>query len=330
MSSDPTKGSDGTMIQSNPPGPPGNPIGSSTGAPTSTIVSDDHLLGPLTTVFSADPTCLTLLLGECGSSTACTGWLGQTCNLESPTKYWPSNDVSCWPSWTSGANIQEYLGWGFYSPGLVCPSGYTSACSTTAGSTGNFQFQFPPTAGETALGCCPTSFICNKVPGDNQVCIRTVTSTSYTGLKCSGSIYNQLTVYTVPATAADDQITVSSHVLSAQLIQLNWQSSDRASFSTSGPTASMSTSTTSPSMPIRGSESKGLTAGEKAGIGIGTSFGAISLEISIWYLFRRFRKQRVVSSGQIDRPYVRELGGKQIYEASDPSAPVWELPSHQP
>ncbi|KAI0865767.1 hypothetical protein F4860DRAFT_264945 [Xylaria cubensis] len=149
MSSDPTKGSDGTTIQSNPLGPPGNPITYSrwTGAPTSTTVNDDHLLGPLTTVFSAEPTCLTLLLGECGSSTACTGWLGQTCNLESPTKYWPSNDILCWPSWTSNANIQEYSGWGFYSPGLVCPSGYTSACSTTAGSTGNFQFQFPPTAG---------------------------------------------------------------------------------------------------------------------------------------------------------------------------------------
>ncbi|KAI1753327.1 hypothetical protein F4782DRAFT_90383 [Xylaria castorea] len=170
------------------------------------------------------------------------------------------------------------------------------------------------------------SFICNKVPGDNQVCIRTVTSTSYTGLKCSGSIYNQLTVYTVPATATDAQITVSSHILSAQLIQLNWQSSDRASFPTSRPTVSMNTSTTSPSMPTRG----GLTAGEKAGIGIGTSLGAIGLGISIWYLVRRFQKQREASSAQIDRSHVREVGGKQIYEVPDPLAPVWELPGHQP
>ncbi|KAI0403193.1 hypothetical protein F4802DRAFT_320487 [Xylaria palmicola] len=107
--------------------------------PATTTTPNDHLLGPLATVFSADPTCLTLLLGECGSSSACTEWLGQTCQLES-SSYWPSNDVSCWPSWTPGANIQQFAGWGFYSPGLSCPEGYTSACSTTAGETGNFQF----------------------------------------------------------------------------------------------------------------------------------------------------------------------------------------------
>lgn len=130
-------------------------MSATTGATIATTTRD-NLLGPLTTVFSADPTCMTLLFGECGSDTVCSGWLGQTCNLATTSSfYWPSNDLACYPSWTTGAQTLAYNGWGFYSPGLSCPSGYTSACSTTADVSGNFQFQFPPTAGETAVGCCP-------------------------------------------------------------------------------------------------------------------------------------------------------------------------------
>ena len=62
-----------------------------------------------------------------------------------------------------------------YSPGLICPFGYQSACmglgdaldqssisliasslSLAPAANSTFQFQWPPTASETAVGCCPT------------------------------------------------------------------------------------------------------------------------------------------------------------------------------
>lgn len=49
-----------------------------------------------------------------------------------------------------------FRGWGFYSPGLVCPHGYTSACTATAGGDAQWPVQFEMLEGETAVGCCPT------------------------------------------------------------------------------------------------------------------------------------------------------------------------------
>ncbi|KAI1146519.1 hypothetical protein F4825DRAFT_456424 [Nemania diffusa] len=189
---------------------------------------------------------------------------------------------------------------------------------------GELPVPVPPNGGRNSTGVLP------YVPNDNQICIRTVTSTTYTGLKCSGSIYNQLTVFTVPATtttaSVGSQITVVSHVLSAQLIQLNWQSSDRASLSSSA--MSTAVAEPNPSSPKQSSESRGLTTGAKAGIGIGVSIGAIGVGILIWYLVRRFQKERPALPAPPDRASVRELDGKQMYEIPAPSAPAWELPGH--
>ena len=47
-------------------------------------------------------------------------------------------------------------GWGFYSPGIQCPSGYATSCVATEGVVGGFNFQFGLLPSETAIGCCPT------------------------------------------------------------------------------------------------------------------------------------------------------------------------------
>lgn len=83
-----------------------------------------------------------------------------------------------------------------------------------------------------------------------------------------------------------------------------------------------------PSSPKQSSESRGLTTGAKAGIGIGVSIGAIGVGILIWYLVRRFQKERPALPAPPDRASVRELDGKQMYEIPAPSAPAWELPGH--
>lgn len=84
----------------------------------------------------------------------------QSCSSGSP------HDISsCWPPALVHRSSWPLAGYGFYSPGLICPSGYTSAC-TQLGPAGNsaattsigrsFNFQFPPIASETAIACCPT------------------------------------------------------------------------------------------------------------------------------------------------------------------------------
>lgn len=78
-----------------------------------------------------------------------------TCNSESiscSTSYFSTPDPACVPPQTMSYN---YAGDGFYSPGLVCPQSYTTACETTNAGTRNFQPYYALTAGETAAGCCP-------------------------------------------------------------------------------------------------------------------------------------------------------------------------------
>lgn len=118
------------------------------------------ILGPLTTVFTPDPTCSVPVV-TCDRPTECVAWNAQTCSFFFTKTFKPIDQTLCWPPYTSGAQtinvpaVGGLGGWGFYSPGLYCPAGQTSACSTTAGGTGDFQFQFQLTNGETAVGCCP-------------------------------------------------------------------------------------------------------------------------------------------------------------------------------
>ena len=88
-------------------------------------------------------------------------YLGQDCLSGAP------RDVTtCWPPALVTKSYPSILnGYGYYSPGLICPSGYTTACAQDLSNsklTGflsslkSFSFQFGPVEGETAVGCCPT------------------------------------------------------------------------------------------------------------------------------------------------------------------------------
>ena len=104
-------------------------------------------LGPLTTRFTWSDVCTTTLFV---SGVFQQGFLAQTC-----VSCAPQDAPNCWPSPTSDVPMHIPLsGLGLYSPGLLCPKGFTSACSSTAGVSGGFGFQFPLTAQETAVGCC--------------------------------------------------------------------------------------------------------------------------------------------------------------------------------
>lgn len=130
------------------------------------IASQRNVLGPLTTPFTFPAGCSNLALNQGGGQTV--AWQAQTCLVEyvSPSYLADalSDDANCWPPATVTTPTGALLGWGFYSPGLSCPTGWTSACTAAMMSGGqspritdgtSFSFQFSLTAGETAVGCCP-------------------------------------------------------------------------------------------------------------------------------------------------------------------------------
>lgn len=113
------------------------------------------VLGYLTETWTPPASCLTVdVIGA--KSTWANGWAGVTCdnggNLNDATDCWPPRTANA-PNVGNGAFL---AGWGFYSPGTICPSGYTTACQATYGQpVSGWEVQFPLTTGETAVGCCP-------------------------------------------------------------------------------------------------------------------------------------------------------------------------------
>ena len=137
-------------------------LGSSTSART--------VLGSLTTTFTPSPSCFSLYQPLDARGLFATVPLptvalqAVTCVSDEFLTSDMVDDVKCWPPSTVTHTDALYNGWGLYSPGLLCPNGYTTACTALAGnkkataasiSGDDFQFQFPLLPSETAAGCCP-------------------------------------------------------------------------------------------------------------------------------------------------------------------------------
>ncbi|KAK4161111.1 hypothetical protein QBC43DRAFT_218268 [Cladorrhinum sp. PSN259] len=175
-------------------------------------------LGPLTTTFVPPPACTAAV--RAGNN----AYLGQGCSRGNPV-----DATSCWPATSKGASSKEgsLSGWGFYSPGLHCPTGYATACSATGGNGGksDWPVQFRLVAGETAVGCCPSGYGCANING--QTCIRVATSTAIPAMvTCDGSNFKTIDLDAVP--------TIT---LMAPMIQINFQSTDLPSSTITNPLA---------------------------------------------------------------------------------------------
>ncbi|KAF3309084.1 hypothetical protein TWF173_011450 [Orbilia oligospora] len=264
---------------------------------SSTPTVTRNVLGPLTTTFTPDPSC-TIPAIYCPRESACVAWQAQTCI----SGIGAIDQSFCWPSWTAGASVlstpDALNGFGLYSPGLVCPYGNTPACSTTFGGEGNFQFQFPVTTGETAIGCCPSGFFCQQAPR-GQTCVVTATSTTFDGVVCS-DFARLPTEFIIPATVTStevtgrlrrtDVVTISTQTFFAPLFQLNWRSVDRPSSSRSNTGGSSVSQTQTDNQPSntsdsnKGEEGGGLSTGAKAGIGAGVAVVALLiLGAFVWF-----------------------------------------------
>lgn len=117
-------------------------------------------LGPLETTFTPVEECTTLFTYTENGTGSCPECLilqqGRHCEggVDMP------DVLECWPpqhTTDTSSTIISYdlLGRGYYSPGIYCPAGYHTACTAIGTESSNFGFQYPPSASETAIGCCP-------------------------------------------------------------------------------------------------------------------------------------------------------------------------------
>ncbi|ETS80134.1 hypothetical protein PFICI_07663 [Pestalotiopsis fici W106-1] len=274
-------------------------------------------LGPLTTPFVAPSYCNDVI-SKCDNCTY--GWLAQTCDGDGRKSQ--IDDSACWPptAFYARSTSQPFAGWGFYSPGTICPSGYTPSCSSTAGQADPqaFDFQFSLSLLETAVGCCPTGFTCTHTWDSNiQTCLAILSSTSIRTGICNGQGATSVAYMykTLPSTISTtvslsdgtDFITSSSvidkYTVYAPLFQLVHKSSDL----TGSPTVSTATILpTSTSNTTGGDSSQDATdripTSVAVGIGIGGTSGFIILLVLAYYTLRWKRKRDANSNSQIYPP----------------------------
>ncbi|VUC35725.1 unnamed protein product [Clonostachys rosea] len=247
-------------------------------------------LGPLTATFTPEPGC-THFVGLC--DTCAIAWLSETCG-----KTGAQDDPSCWPPTRVGAASPSPTlnGWGFYSPGLVCPSGFTSACIATAGGSSGWMVQFSMTAEETAVGCCPSGFQCANINGGT--CTAVPTSTTVPIVTCSDGASVNFTQLTITESATHP------YTFYAPLIQINWKASDRPA-----TVSATATSTTDPSItPSSHKPSNGVIAGAV----IGSVVGLTLLIVLAVFLIRRGKTAETAT------------------KIAEPSHPTNERPSYNP
>lgn len=121
------------------------------------------ILGPLTTTTWEAPASCAVAVEGCAGALACSyGYQAQSCYASTSSTsitYGDEDNTDCWPPRSSfGSTPTPPLeGWGFYSPGIVCPVGMTAACTATEGGASGWPVQYGLLPGETAIGCCPTS-----------------------------------------------------------------------------------------------------------------------------------------------------------------------------
>ena len=139
------------------------PLSSSTGART--------VLGSLTTTFTPAPSCFSLFqpLDDRGLFDTLplpsVALQAVTCASDEFLTSDMVDDKNCFPPVTTSVSSDNgFLNQGLYSPGLICPSGYTTACSAlpakakstaTLNGAENFHFVYSRLPSETAVGCCP-------------------------------------------------------------------------------------------------------------------------------------------------------------------------------
>ncbi|KAK3339051.1 hypothetical protein B0H65DRAFT_433093 [Neurospora tetraspora] len=256
-------------------------------------LADRVNLGPLTTVFTAPAACSTAIFADNKL-----GWRGQLCVDDGQSI---TDNTDCWPGTQRG----------FYSPGLFCPEGYTSACTASAvdgvTSTG-WKAQYPLQDGETAIGCCPTGFRCGDLGSEGQTCVLRwgTLSMEQPTAKCINGQLTDFGTMTFPSQKPN---------LYAGMVQINWKASDRDESATTTTTSANSDSTSgsasaSRSNPDLGTDKPAMGKGTVAGTVVGVMMFVLFFPIG--WLFRRNRQKKASAEASAE-------GGHDSDSAADPT-----------
>ncbi|KAK3989380.1 hypothetical protein QBC44DRAFT_396204 [Cladorrhinum sp. PSN332] len=241
------------------------------------ISQEREILGPLTTIFTAPASCS---IAHPWCSSCGVAWVAQTCQSNTV-----QDNPSCWPKTASWAKSGGafMLGWGFYSPGVICPAGHTSACQATAGGKSDWkQFQYKMEPEETFVGCCPTGYRCHNENG--QTCISEALDTSFATVSCISGTSNNFGFMTVPNTKGAE-VTIY-----APMIQLAWKPTDEPL---------RLAAATAISMPD-GPPSR-LSSGAIAGIAVGSTALLVGILVAMFFVWRAKRRGAASSaSGTVE------------------------------
>ncbi|KAM3501722.1 hypothetical protein MY10362_005339 [Beauveria mimosiformis] len=244
------------------------------------------------------------------------------------------------------------LGWGFYSPGLVCPDGYTTACTAIFGQRADWSTQFPLVAGETAVGCCPTGYDCTNWNQFGNTCYATPKDMTVTTAVRGADGISLQGKYVFPATVSVGVSDGSSSTISmlwAPMFQLNFRQSDLSSQGATltaprtGKTPSP-TSTSSHASGQTGVTSSSLSKGAIAGIAVGSVMaGLVAGAASIFVISRHRRRQKATRAAAAQnllheqaKPEMDGQGQNRVWDGqqAEPqemqaSFPLSELPAHR-
>ncbi|KAI1114123.1 hypothetical protein F5Y14DRAFT_415537 [Nemania sp. NC0429] len=202
----------------------------------------------------------------------------------------------CWPNARSSYRLLS----GYYSPGLVCPSGHTTACLSTSGGSYNFQFDFALASGGTAAGCCLSNYIC-AIIDDIQTCVYTATHTDGYVSFCSNTI-SSIRAYTIPTSTqvawevSYTTMYIVQQVLYAPMYRLNWHSSDlpASTTTTNGGTHTTPVTPQETATAISSETSEGISTGARAGIGAGVGAGVLAVIGFLgWFVLARRRAKKL-------------------------------------
>ncbi|EFY87618.1 hypothetical protein MAC_06330 [Metarhizium acridum CQMa 102] len=258
--------------------------GASTTANTPSVITS-FPRNPLTTTFSRPPGCDGIYLS---------GFLAMV-DLSS----------TCLPS--------NFKSDAYFSPGLVCPSGYVSACHDTTG-----------VASITTVTCCPAL----KNPDVTLGCLTTSTlSGSWSTLYCTW-IAPPSSDSTLPVTTSEKGVTTTKNLgfrspegLNAFGIRMVYQSSDlstQPAESTTHGSASRSPggAATSNASQVT-DESGGLSTGAKVAIGVVIPVVAIAALLGAFFWWRKRKHRYQVPPQTADKsstPLHAELHGTHVHE----------------
>jgi hypothetical protein len=190
--------------------------------------------------------------------------------------------TSCLPSPFNAAPTS------YFSPGIACPSGYSTACHDTTGVKSITTVTCCPVREDVTLSCVP-----------NPLTLKDVWSTLFCTWIAPSSTELAVTLSNNGVTSTSVATFESPGGLNALGIRMVYQSSDLSSFTptktpasnTATTTSAPSSTTSSPSTSSATSSPSGLSTGAKVAIGVVIPLVVLAVIAGLFFWWRR-RSQR--------------------------------------